>query len=351
MRAGGFSTNLDLLRSIAIGAVLFDHVTRMLGYPYYGAVGRSGVLLFFVHTALVLMFSLERLDRHGPVVRAFYIQRFFRIYPLSLCCVAASLLFRIPMGPLQPGFEWLGWRWVAASVLLVQNVTLLPSVSGPMWSLPYEVQMYLALPAIYRLTQKRRPLFYLAVIWILAAISSLQLHRVYAHFFGPDYNDSLHSPAPWFVPCFLGGVCAFVLSKRKHLSLPWPLLAALFLAFIPLIYYFPFRHADWIGCTVLGCLLPQFRDLQVPWLRQASHLIAKYSYGIYLSHCPLLWLVFRKLPHWHPAVLWTIFAALLVVVPVALFHLLEDPMIRYGRNLARRFQESERSEVAAEAAA
>jgi len=36
-----------------------------------------------------------------------------------------------------------------ANVLLLQNVTMSGSVVIPLWSLPYEIQMYLVLPAIF----------------------------------------------------------------------------------------------------------------------------------------------------------------------------------------------------------
>src|ERR1035441_1228406 len=88
------SANLDILRSFAVSVVLIDHLVRTLAahtgfhnaavMAFTSQIGHAGVLAFFVHTSLVLMYSLERLNRTaGRVGLRFYLRRFFRIYPLS----------------------------------------------------------------------------------------------------------------------------------------------------------------------------------------------------------------------------------------------------------------------------
>jgi hypothetical protein len=48
--------NLDYLRAFAVGLVLLSHFAGMFGLLGYGfaAIGHFGVLIFFVHTTLVL---------------------------------------------------------------------------------------------------------------------------------------------------------------------------------------------------------------------------------------------------------------------------------------------------------
>ncbi len=57
--------NLDCLRAFAVSCVLINHIVTMLrtrhglpDLPFASALGRTGVLAFFVHTSLVLMQSL-----------------------------------------------------------------------------------------------------------------------------------------------------------------------------------------------------------------------------------------------------------------------------------------------------
>src|SRR5215831_12399932 len=139
----GASANLDFLRSMAVLMVLFDHLCRHYHLDQLGPVavanaGFFGVLLFFVHTSLVLMYSMDRSALSGfALVKTFYVRRFFRIYPLSVLTVLAAVALQlhatgrdIDFGP-RPGFLEL-----ISNLLLIQNLTFSPSIVGPLWTLP-----------------------------------------------------------------------------------------------------------------------------------------------------------------------------------------------------------------------
>jgi peptidoglycan/LPS O-acetylase OafA/YrhL len=134
------SANLDILRAAAVIAVYVNHACYTLGA--YGTkwfspatLGRAGVLFFFVHTSLVLMLSLRRSATNGRVhALVFYVRRAFRIYPLSILCVLACLMFHIPQAPWEslPHVTTLD---IASNLLLIQNLTGSSSICSPMWSL------------------------------------------------------------------------------------------------------------------------------------------------------------------------------------------------------------------------
>src|ERR1700741_5259738 len=133
--------NLDLLRAVAVLLGLASHVYVFVTgkqVPVNHRMGQLGVELFFVHTSLVLMQSLDRPRLTGSALfKQFYIQRLFRIYPLSIVFVSCIYFF----GPEQ-------WSTLElfSNLTLTQNLTYSKVMSDPLWSLPLEVQMYIALP-------------------------------------------------------------------------------------------------------------------------------------------------------------------------------------------------------------
>jgi len=95
-------------------------------------------------------------------------------------------------------------------------------------------------------------------------------------------------------------------------------------------------RSGWVnwGCGALFALaLPNCRDIPLGVISKCTHYIATYSYGIYLSHVPIMWLAFQRLsgPFWLQVGL---FLVLIATVPVLLYHGLESPLIRAGSRMA-----------------
>ena len=163
--------NLDILRAVAVSAVLVAHTLKAQGIelPWYlgEKLGGLGVLFFFVHTSLVLLSSLERQGTEVPHwIRAFYVRRAFRIYPLAIATVIAAVFFRMPehVGIPSVASTVSSARTVLANVSLSQNLTGDPNTLGVLWSLPVEVQMYLFLPACFLVARRR--FRDVAMLWI-----------------------------------------------------------------------------------------------------------------------------------------------------------------------------------------
>ena len=86
----------------------------------------------------------------------------------------------------------------------------------------------------------------------------------------------------------------------------------------------------------LGLVIPRFMPLSARWLTSASHCIAKYSYGIYLTHCFAIWLAFERLGSLPMAVKTLLFTAVGIGLPVLFYHGVEEPMILVGKRVADR---------------
>jgi peptidoglycan/LPS O-acetylase OafA/YrhL len=324
------SPNLDVLRSLAVFLVVFSHIpviTAFFGAQGYNIqpIGLVGVLIFFVHTSLVLQLSLERDAEKEKSKRAlfFFIRRLFRIYPLSVVVV----LIVAGVSRLPPG-EPLSISEIITNLLLIQNITGHRSVVGTLWSLPYEVQMYLFLPSLFTvvtLLGGRAPR-YLIGIWggaicLIFAVSAMKWNYHLIKYF----------------PCFLPGVLAFSLRALSR-KFP-PAVLFLYVGFVVIIFPWLVNQygvreniAAWPVCLLLGLLIPICREIKSTLLKQGGKIIARYSYGVYLVHLPIAQYAF-SIKGVSSLMQWSVFVVGTVIMSFLAYHLIEQPGIRLGRDV------------------
>ncbi len=333
------STNLDLFRSVAVLLVLVDHLLTYFGVTSIGRytayeLGHLGVLLFFVHTSLVLMWSLQRLRaerQSGMTFVPFMIQRCFRVLPLSMFVVAVIYAFNLPFGFLKPhkfSAAPVSTPGFLANLFLVQNLVPAPNILGPLWSLPLEMQMYLLLPAIFIVARREKAAVKVFLLWLVSIGLALAQH---------SFASSSRLDVFWYAPNFFSGVLAYTLygSSKKVRAWIWPC----FLALAVMAYMFASHYeaeAGWMVCFGIGIGLPHFKELTQRSVVSIAHQIAKYSYGIYLCHFSCIWLAFVICKGQPIGVQWLILLASLAAIPIALYHSIEGPMIRLGHRLARK---------------
>jgi peptidoglycan/LPS O-acetylase OafA/YrhL len=320
--------NLDFVRSIAVISVVLEHTILAVGIKQVGPfpvdyLGYLGVMVFFVLTALVLMWSLER----RPHTLDFYIRRWFRIYPLALVVVATALLFHPPgAGSPQHFFQYSGppFKDLANQVtLLPLFVTTSPLLVGPMWSLTYEVEMYLLLPVLFFFVRRNFSLWPLLLLWGLVLLNTRHTD--------PSFASS--------IDYFLPGIMAYIAFGRWKPRLPgWmlpPFLLCMWAAFLPHCNL----HRVWWFCLIIGLGLPLFRQMKSEAVLAPSRLVAKYSYGIYLTHLFALQVGFYLLGGHSLLVRLLGEFVSLIVFPLLAYHLVEHPMIRLGSRLAARAEQ------------
>jgi peptidoglycan/LPS O-acetylase OafA/YrhL len=339
----GESPNLDLMRSFAVLSVFVDHIAGTFGIAqrhgdWFWALAHWGVLLFFVHTSFVLMMSMERLRLDGLKLHTtFYIRRLFRIYQLSIVAVVVVVMTRIPVASWD-AYTHLSHRTIFSNLILCQNLFNRPSVMGPLWSLPLEVQMYLLLPALF-IFVRRTSIGPLVGVWLASVGIGLVQPWLGAASFGQQLGIDRLGIAE-YIPCFLAGVIAYYISLRRNgRSLPfwaWALtlfvMAAVYSGWWVRAGNRPYQK--WICCLVIGLVVVQCAESTHQFLNRLTHHIAKYSYGLYLGQVPVLWLVFIKLNGLRPSLQWPLFIFLIIAVPVASYHLIEHPLIRIGARMS-----------------
>ena len=344
------SFNLDFLRSVAVLLVIGFHLAKLFNWQFgrlrVTDFGLLGVMLFFVHTTVVLMFSLERqrASSNAPLFLPFMVRRCFRIYPLAILVVTFVYLFRIP-SDLQFGrFELLQQNLgnFIANLLLIQNVSLQKANPGPLWSLPLEIQMYLVLPALFVFASRLKSPWGMIVFWWSAVAMWFSLG--WSTGMLPLSEGGIRSPVEGllkftrFVPCFLPGIAAFKLWRRPRV-LPdflWPVFLLLCCAAFVLFSGSQPIQTGWFICFGIGLGACLFRELRKSFLTRLARTIARYSYGIYLLHYFAMWLGFVVCRSLNAGLQIAIFVATLATLSVILYHSVEAPFTAAGVKVSER---------------
>ncbi len=325
--------NLDFLRALAVTCVVVDHTLLAKGVLLVGSwqiawIGTFGVYLFFVHTCLVLMWSLARRSHSLD----FYIRRIFRIYPLAIVAIFAAIVLHAPVAG-SPGNWFVAAKsspgMVATNLLLAQNLfgPLGGNVIGVLWSLPLELDMYIFLPALFFLIREEEALWPILLLWAICVAIARQLFPVsYGNVFGT------------VIPDFLPGVMAYVGFRKWKPRLPAFVFAPFLLALLFFFMRDPNARRAWPVCLAIGLGLPLFRQFSSAWVVNPAHHIAKYSFGIYLSHPFCIALGIYLLPHQPLGIQLAVELITIAVISVAAYHFLEHPMIRLGSRFAQKIE-------------
>lgn len=336
------SANLNLLRAIAVLCVIISHGIQ-LGGPFSKSsvdnIGTAGVLLFFVHTSLVLQMSLERQSgKLGTdfLWSRFMVRRVFRIFPLSIVTVLVTVAFALPGTSFFYGsmaLVELSPVDFVSNLLLTQNLTFSPSSPAPLWSLPYEIQMYCLLPALFLLAIRVRRFAVMFSLWLLAVGLAVFYLTLGHNLRGIERLDVL-----LYAPCFIPGILAFYLLRSHRRSLPAALWPVVILAAVAIYNLFPKNvwGATWVFCLLTGIAIPLFAEVKNPIVNRCSHLIAKYSYGIYLGHVACMWLAFVVLRDHSLLFKWAVFASTMTPLTYLLYTYIEEPMVKVGGLVANR---------------
>jgi peptidoglycan/LPS O-acetylase OafA/YrhL len=246
---------------------------------------------------------------------------------------------------------------VLSNLFLVQNITHSGSVNCVLWSLPFEVQMYTVLPVLFIILRRYPSIGAAWGAWAAGVVLATAEYLIRGG--GPAEGDLLLR----YFPCFIAGILAWWLLERRQgtLSGGYWILTLVLLVFayrladairvygpaLALALHGTLRNDhqiwwppsmelvnDWGFCCLTGLAIPLFADIRSKWLNATTKSIARYSYGIYVCHVPILWLIFVKL-HIASLEIGALLSLILtLLMSVALYNFLEDPAIRLGKRLA-----------------
>jgi peptidoglycan/LPS O-acetylase OafA/YrhL len=337
-----FHSRVDLwvgwqqIRSNPEAFTTFDRAVAWLSVPlpFLG----SGVMLFFLLSGFCIHFPTARASKIH--LRSYAVRRFLRIYPPFLAAVLLSF-----------GIEWVCQFWfeqnrsasltMLKTIAMVQNYPPFPgqlNTNPSLWSLPVEIELYIAYPALFWLNTKIggwQTLVLVGIISLVALICTLTI-------------------APWLEGNFLkywiiwcgGAVLAQLVNEdrlprwRMSYFIPMGLLFGL-ACFMVIIGVPPaIGHFVWAGgyfFLLWFCLqLPAPTRLFPESIVSMALWLGKISFSLYLIHFPLfrLWgLIWIDQFGAKPANLFVCLIAsfFAVLVSAGFYNLIEKPSHRLGR--------------------
>jgi peptidoglycan/LPS O-acetylase OafA/YrhL len=319
-RSRYYRPELDALRFFAFLCVFafhrMDYVptnpVRSLWAFRIGTAGAFGVPVFFLLSAFLITELLFReRDRTGAVhVRAFYIRRILRIWPLYfLAFFGLALLNRfVPGTGTGDPKAWLAFTFFAGNWYVLRHGWIAGAVD-PLWSISVEEQFYIVIPVLAVLGGRR------AVLRASAALLAVAYLTVLLYALHPTAGDN----GEWtnsFVQFqfFCAGTLLALLLRGRLIEISVPLRACGFaLGLICwLIATARFRVQSWEphptpvgavagwGLVLLGAILFFVCSLGTParWIPGWLAYFGRISYGLYLVHSLVFFLVFEKAMPW-----------------------------------------------------
>ncbi len=346
----GTIDSLDGLRAVSIAIVFLAHTGLHKIVP-----GFFGVTVFFFLSGYLITTLLRvEFERTGDIgLRAFYIRRAFRIWPLFyLVLIVATLLtwsgLYGPPLPLDPLLVFMQFAHLANYAIVKAGWYIGRSPeSWVYWSLAVEEHFYLVLPVVYLamlkrgVSRQRQALFFLAaclatLAWRFVLVFAFDAPKERMYVATDTRIDSI------LFGCVLAVVHNPVLDEppigERWLKRFWfPLGLVLVVAsFLPRQPWFD----QTLRYTVQGlALLPVFlvavrypqwwpcRPLNHPWMRMVGVL----SYAMYLVHTTVI----RIVQLWtdSPLPLTIVSAAATLLVAFALHRAVEVPFIAWRKRL------------------
>jgi peptidoglycan/LPS O-acetylase OafA/YrhL len=325
-----------------------------------GRLAWSGVDLFFVLSGFLIGGILID-ERTSPnYFKAFYVRRFYRIFPLYFL-----MLFLFFLGvwsridKVIPALEWLfanplrfiSYATFTQNFFMARWRTFGPNFLGITWSLAIEEQFYLTLPLVIRCAKPR---------WmpriVIASIIAAPIIRVLLYYILPEPYMVAHVLMPCRADALMLGVgaallvrsragCGFLLAYRRSL---YAALGVLFLG----VAYMTFNDSvmlrmtvgfTWLAffyCTILLLALSHASGW-VGRLFRISPLthLGILAYGLYLFHRAIEGLCYAMLRHKAPAiespvdVAVTLLAVILTILIASLsWRYFEKPLIKRGHS-------------------
>ncbi len=335
--------NFNLIRLLAAVQVLCVHVFthfHMTGPVVQAFKLIPGVPTFFLISGYLIYTSYKRTRVRG--LRAFFTNRFLRIYPALWTCIAIAVLSVAFTGYLSSQHfsvtHFVFWIFAQASFLQFYNPPFMRAygagvLNGALWTITVELQFYVLTPLLFYLLHHRMRLF--AIIFAASLALNLYL-RAYLDWNIIAMKLVYVSFASWLYMYMTGFLAAeFQQVGSWAQKSPYIVLVVGLIASQSLIGSYETNAANGINpisVAILALLIIKCSTQKITVLPGIQRFIERndFSYGLYLYHMPVInFLLFETM--------FSRIAGWLLVLPVSAaaatlsWYLVERPALRHKK--------------------
>ncbi len=341
----GNRPELDGIRGLSVLAVVFWHISL----PYVRA-GNIGVDVFFVLSGfLITTLLLQEWEKTGTIsLKNFYLRRSLRLLPVLLVLLT---LFAIYSTFYQTKEEAeASYKYILATLFYVANwVQVFGGLHhhelGHTWSLAVEEQFYIIFPLLLLAFLRLKTNYRGMLLFLGIGIIGVYLNRFWL-WQGDQSYDRLHMSLDTRADAMLVGAFVSVLVVNNLLPKKnWTIILSRILAFgaaLLLCWLVVFGVGDELyykyGVLSLTAICVGFviMDLMGQPLKLTQTIlkfpplvwVGRLSYGIYLWHIPVIYLIGTP-ETWSRAMLQGIrFTAVLIVAAIS-YYFIEKPFLKF----------------------
>jgi peptidoglycan/LPS O-acetylase OafA/YrhL len=343
--------SLDGLRGLAIIIVMLYHF-----FPSKFPMGWMGVDLFFVLSGFLITGILLRTKDSPHYYRNYIAKRILRIFPLYyfLLILFFIVFYYGGFSNRIPDYDYLTntqiWYWLYLQNWQIFFNTIYPQqdILSHFWSLAIEEQFYIFWPMVVLITPNHKigkvcvallmfsfilRLFFLfqfdftvakIYVFTLTRLDGLSVGSVIAVMIRD--SNHLNSLNRYSKPFFLAtGLCLLITIIAAHsFSFDSMLMATYGYSVIALFF------GSLLLITVSKHSNNIFRKVTE---NDVFSFFGKYSYGLYIYHLPVLWLVPKYLKLWTNSKLLITLLCILISIAIAFisYHLIEKQFLKWKR--------------------
>lgn len=342
--------NLDLIRAVAIVAVVVYHTVQMVGkdgfiaIAKYTHVGQYGVDLFFVLSGFLIgqLYWREQIERGHVDIPRFILRRLLRTYPPY---AIAMLLSFIPVWFSRHHAFDFGY------LLFFQNYYQRIPFFLVSWSLCIEEHFYIFIPFILYAIRRLKPSKVLITLLALSSVSLILRVLLVKFTDNLPFGYYLTATHLRFEGLILGVAAAHVFTYFPSISqwLARPicnfLLIALSALLVPIVPALPRSFIYYVGpslVALLFCLLVLSLASSKP-IRWAEHklvsILAMSSYSIYLTHALVIHFVLlvTKQLGTSSVVTWLVMVGTILAIGYLFYLVVEKSALRWRDQLVPKF--------------